>query len=134
MARKLAKKPVAAAAAEERPVTVVYIHGIGSKPAPDVLKRQWDQALFGVDMGARTRMAYWADIRHPVTETKSLAAGIPEAYRPLSDAERVDESRRLAPYGKDAEAFATGARQTSAAENPPLGQEPRESKPRCCRI
>ncbi len=106
MARKLAKKPVAAAAAEERPVTVVYIHGIGPKPAPNVLKRQWDQALFGVDMGARTRMAYWADIRHPATETKSLAAGIPEAYRPLSDAERVDESRRLAPYGKDAEAFA----------------------------
>jgi hypothetical protein len=106
MARKPAQKPVAAAAADERPITVVYIHGIGSKPPPDVLKRQWDQALFGADMGARTRMAYWADIRHPASETKTLAVGIPEAYRPLSDAELVDESRRLAPYGKDAEAFA----------------------------
>jgi hypothetical protein len=43
-------------------------------------------------MGARTRMAYWADIRHPTAETKSLSAGIPEAYRPLSDAELVDEA------------------------------------------
>jgi len=46
-------------------LTVVYIHGIANKPAPAILKREWDQALFGVDMGARTRMAYWADIRYP---------------------------------------------------------------------
>ena len=32
--------------------TVVYIQGIGNKPAPSVLKRQWDQALFKVDMGS----------------------------------------------------------------------------------
>lgn len=47
------------------PITVVYIHGIGNKPPAPVLKRQWDVALFSRDMGARTRMAYWADIRYP---------------------------------------------------------------------
>jgi hypothetical protein len=46
-------------------LTVVYVHGIGNKPAPATLKRQFDQALFGIDMGARTRLAYWADIRYP---------------------------------------------------------------------
>ena len=46
-------------------LTVVYVHGIGNKPAPATLKRQFDQALFGIDMGARTRIAYWADIRYP---------------------------------------------------------------------
>ena len=30
-----------------------------------MLKEAWDRALFGLPMGDRTRMAYWADIRHP---------------------------------------------------------------------
>ncbi len=41
--------------------TVVYIHGIGNKPPPSVLKCQWDKALFGVDQGDRSRMAYWVN-------------------------------------------------------------------------
>jgi subtilisin family serine protease len=44
---------------------VVYVHGIGNKPPPALLKRSWDHALFGRDMGARTAMAYWADVRYP---------------------------------------------------------------------
>ena len=43
---------------------VVYIHGIGGQPEPDDLKRRWDLALFGREMGDATRMAYWADILH----------------------------------------------------------------------
>src|SRR5665213_4068711 len=43
---------------------VVYIHGIGPKPAPEALKREWDLALFGKAMGEQARMAYWADILH----------------------------------------------------------------------
>lgn len=43
---------------------VVYIHGIGKKPRPDVLRSMWDLALFGRDMGNKTRMAYWADRLH----------------------------------------------------------------------
>jgi hypothetical protein len=45
--------------------TVVYVHGNGNKPAEDRLKRIWDDALFGEPAGARSRMAYWADLRYP---------------------------------------------------------------------
>ena len=45
--------------------TVVYVHGNGNKPAPDTLKRIWDEALFGEPAGNRSRMAYWADLRYP---------------------------------------------------------------------
>lgn len=41
--------------------TIAYIHGIGNKPPADVLKCQWDHALFGVDLGERSRMAYWVN-------------------------------------------------------------------------
>src|SRR5262245_26782284 len=41
---------------------IVYIHGIGRQGDPVALKREWDLALFGREMGARTRMTYWADI------------------------------------------------------------------------
>lgn len=66
MARaKVPKAVLFAATSSVRPRTVVYIHGIGPKPPPSELKHEWDLALFDVDMGDRTRMAYWADILHP---------------------------------------------------------------------
>src|SRR5262245_59352566 len=43
--------------------TVIYVHGLGRQPAAAQLKLDWDLALFGRDMGDRTRMAYWADLR-----------------------------------------------------------------------
>ena len=43
---------------------VIYVHGIGVQPAPDVLKHDWDVALFGKEMDGQTRMAYWADFLH----------------------------------------------------------------------
>src|SRR5512144_55502 len=43
-------------------VDVVYVHGIGNKPPSDILKRQWDEALFGADVGRASRMAYWASV------------------------------------------------------------------------
>jgi len=47
--------------------TIVYVHGIGNKPPASVLKAQWDHALFGFDLGERSRMAYWVDRdRYPV--------------------------------------------------------------------
>ena len=33
---------------------VLYVHGIGAQPLPDPLKREWDLALFGREMGDRT--------------------------------------------------------------------------------
>lgn len=43
---------------------IIYVHGIGKKPRPAALKLEWDLALFGRDLGSRTRMAYWADLLH----------------------------------------------------------------------
>lgn len=41
--------------------TIIYVHGIGNKPPAAVLKCQWDHALFGVELGDRSRLAYWVD-------------------------------------------------------------------------
>ena len=41
--------------------TIIYVHGIGNKPVASILKCQWDHALFGVDLGDRSRMAYWVN-------------------------------------------------------------------------
>lgn len=53
--------------------TVIYIHGIGNKPAEAILTSQWDRALFGQRMGDKTRMAYWVNRRRhgPPTEEES---------------------------------------------------------------
>jgi hypothetical protein len=45
--------------------TIVYVHGNGNKVREDLLKRQWDEALFGQDMSTSSRMAYWAPLRYP---------------------------------------------------------------------
>lgn len=51
----------AALAERVAPRTVIYIHGIGNKPKPSILKCQWDRALFRVAQHDRTRMAYWVN-------------------------------------------------------------------------
>ncbi|MEV0374701.1 hypothetical protein AB0I10_33785 [Streptomyces sp. NPDC050636] len=43
---------------------VIYVHGNGNKVRPELLKSQWDTALFGRDMGESSRMAYWASLRY----------------------------------------------------------------------
>jgi len=42
--------------------TVVYVHGNGNKVRKELLKEEWDKALFGLDMGPESRMAYWASL------------------------------------------------------------------------
>ncbi len=57
---------------DAKAITVVYVHGLANKPEEHVLKRQWDRALFGFDLGERSRMAYWVNRdRHgpPLGET-----------------------------------------------------------------
>jgi len=62
--------------------TVIYIHGIGNKPEAAILKCQWDRALFGAEMGDRTRLAYWVDReRYPSPEIATCADG--ERLQPL---------------------------------------------------
>ena len=41
--------------------TIIYVHGIGNKPSPETLKCQWDEALFGFNLGERSRLAYWVN-------------------------------------------------------------------------
>jgi subtilisin family serine protease len=61
--------------------TVIYVHGIGNKPEASVFKCQWDRALFGAEMGDRTRLAYWVDReRYPSPEDATCADG--ERLRP----------------------------------------------------
>ncbi|WP_406277067.1 hypothetical protein OHT93_34280 [Streptomyces sp. NBC_00191] len=43
---------------------LIYVHGNGNKVRPELLKSQWDTALFGRDMGDSSRMAYWASLRY----------------------------------------------------------------------
>ena len=58
---------------------VVYIHGIGAQRPKSELKLQWDLALFGKDMGSRTRMAFWADVFHPGPAPEVAGAFKPSA-------------------------------------------------------
>ncbi|HZN54865.1 MAG TPA: S8 family serine peptidase [Candidatus Polarisedimenticolaceae bacterium] len=97
------------------PFSVVYIHGIGNKPAPDLLKRQWDVALFGQDVGETSRLAYWADLFHP----EPLRAGEKAIRAAGHDAAPFDPAA-VAPYGRDAEAFARKLAARIEAENPAL--------------
>lgn len=125
-ARKAAKKaarPVAKAAAhalsdagalacsgymsgaQGQAMTVVYIHGIGNKPPPEVLRCQWDQVLFGRAMGERTRMADWVDRqRYPVAEAGTCADR--DQGPTISRAEQhMLSSFGLAPAGGDLDAL-----------------------------
>ncbi len=83
-------------------ITIVYVHGNGNKVRESLLKREWDEALFGRDMGALSRMAYWASLRYPqplpdpaaaeavfdeieVVPTSSLEAAPPAAAEPSEE-------------------------------------------------
>jgi len=61
--------------------SVVYVHGNGNKIREDLLKTEWDVALFGQDLGATTRMAYWARLRYPqpLPDPASDELGLPPA-------------------------------------------------------
>jgi subtilisin family serine protease len=56
--------------------TIIYVHGIGNKPPAAVLKCQWDHALFGADLGDRSRMAYWVNRDfYPVPSSDTCQSG-----------------------------------------------------------
>ncbi|MGH8166994.1 MAG: serine peptidase, partial [Woeseiaceae bacterium] len=56
--------------------TIIYVHGIGNKPEPHVLKCQWDMALFGFDLGERSRLAYWVNrAYYPEPSSGTCATG-----------------------------------------------------------
>jgi len=56
--------------------TIIYVHGISNKPPASVLKCQWDTALFGTQLGDRSRMAYWVNREYyPNPLNESCASG-----------------------------------------------------------
>lgn len=77
---------------------IVYIHGIGEHPPAESMKRAWDLALFGRDMGERTRLAYWANILHPPLKTTSARAA---AVRRRAEGTTLDADALLAQAGVD---------------------------------
>src|SRR5687767_12261663 len=88
------RKAAIAVAQAERP-PILYVHGIGAKPAPEMLEREWDLALFGREMGERTRMAYWADILHGKAKPATVAK------RAVRRSENLDPAALLAEAGVD---------------------------------
>jgi hypothetical protein len=73
---------------------VVYVHGIGPQGAKADLKLEWDLALFGRNLGDRSRMARWADILHPGgPATRGVGA--------RSEARGIDPREALARAGVD---------------------------------
>ncbi len=60
----------------ETAASLLYVHGIGQHTPNDALKLEWDLALFGRDMGPRSRMVYWADIVHPPQTGRPAAARV----------------------------------------------------------
>lgn len=92
-AKRASKKSAKSAKAADSPPAapleslVVYVHGIGQHAPADALKLEWDLALFGRDLGPRSRMAYWADLVHgpaPAARAKSAASRRPDDNRPLA--------------------------------------------------
>ena len=81
--------------------TVIFIHGIGNKPTQEVLRCQWDKALFGRGMGERTRLAYWVNReRYPTPEIASC--GDRDEGPTLNQAEqRVLSALGVAPTRQD---------------------------------
>lgn len=66
----------APAPASGKAQTIVMIHGLANKPPEDVLKCQWDRALFGFDLGERSRLAYWVNReRYPQPEETTCEDG-----------------------------------------------------------
>ncbi|MFE9841739.1 hypothetical protein [Streptomyces goshikiensis] len=80
----------------------VYVHGNGNKVREDLLKSQWYSALFGADMGAATRMAYWAPCgvrpRSPMPGRIPLTEG-PEGLVPSATGATGDPAEAEAALG-----------------------------------
>jgi len=124
--------------------TIVYVHGIGNKRKPETLRREWDRALFGREMGGASRMAYWADLRYgeplpdrandelPISETELEAVGREETPAVVQSTEDFVEqtSEELVPEGDPAaESLRRLAREMAwRADALAAGEEDREAR------
>ncbi|MFG3497308.1 thioesterase domain-containing protein [Streptomyces sp. NPDC047928] len=88
---------------------IVYVHGNGNKVRPDLLRSQWDRALFGQDMGEASHMAYWAPLRYD----RPLPDARPD---PLDGAPEPLEEGLAGADGEDPEQFASRTWQEARAD------------------
>jgi subtilisin family serine protease len=93
--------------------TIVYVHGIGNKPVPSVLKCQWDHALFGFDLGERSRLAYWVNRAFYPTPVDATCASR-DVSVPIEAPEGIGV-RAMGPVSIEAEVAALTANQRQAA-------------------
>jgi subtilisin family serine protease len=105
--RTTAAAHASGATADPRESILIYVHGIGDQPRQADLKLEWDLALFGKDLGERSRMAYWSDLLHP----KGARAAKSFRRRSTGSRSEIDVDALLANAGankndKDAQAFA----------------------------
>ena len=101
--RKSAGKTVAPVAPTDS--LVVYVHGVGRHPRSDDLRMQWDLALFGRDLGTRSRMAYWSDLVQHAEPSKSVARRRKAANAGTLDLDAVLDDAGLSPANEKARAF-----------------------------
>lgn len=73
----------------------VYVHGGGNKPRAELLRSQWDRALFGRDMDGASHLAHWA----PVLYGEPLPDAVPDPLegRPEAVAEAEEEAEAPGP-------------------------------------
>lgn len=93
---------------------ILYVHGIGDQPPRDALKREWDLALFGREMGDCTRMAYWSDVLHGERR--------PRGTRVATAGDRIDIDALLARAGVPADS--ENARALTQALMRTMGMDP----------
>ena len=110
--RKKIRKAAAKSGTPNLPL-VLYIHGIGAHPAPEIVKREWDFALFGKEMGDRTRLAYWSDILHGDPRTRRVKA-VGESG-PMS-VDSLLARAQVSPENEDAQILAQSLMRTMGVE------------------
>ncbi|WP_149183726.1 serine aminopeptidase domain-containing protein [Streptomyces sp. TRM49041] len=71
---------------------IVYVHGSGPKQRAELLRSQWDRALFGRDVGDTSQLAYWAPVLHPEPLPDTFPDPLEGRPRAVAAAEAEDEA------------------------------------------
>ncbi|WP_175407294.1 hypothetical protein [Streptomyces sp. TRM64462] len=88
---------------------IVYVHGSGPKPRAELLRSQWDRALFGRDMEEASHLAYYASLLHPEPLPDPVPDPLEGRPRAVAEAEAEAEAEALAAAGAGAGAGTAGA-------------------------
>lgn len=93
----LAAEGAQPAALQKSESIILYVHGIGPHPEGKIVKKWYDTALFERSLGDRSRLAYWADILHPLSDgrmARRIAAVSEVDFLPDQETESEDFPER----------------------------------------